>query len=85
MIIIIGFIGMFLILLAFFMNEIEKWKDDDLIYDAVNFIGSFLMVTYAIAIKSYPFLALNFVWAAISLRDTYKDINFKNKKSHKKK
>jgi amino acid transporter len=83
MIIIIGFIGMFLILLAFFMNEIERWSDDDLIYDLVNLIGSALMVVYAFSIKSYPFLGLNLVWALISFRDVYIDLRPKNSKRKK--
>lgn len=79
-----GFTGMSLILIAFILNQTHKWKDDDLKYDITNSVGSILMVIYALIIKSYPFLILNSVWAAVSLRDTYLDIaNPKNNKNRK--
>jgi hypothetical protein len=65
---------MFLILFAFCMNQLQKWKDDFLIYDMFNLIGGFLMVIYAILIKSYPFLILNLIWAIVSFRDIFTDI-----------
>lgn len=60
---------MFLILLAFFMNQIGKWKHDYAIYDGVNFVGALLLLIYSYRITSYPFLFLNGVWMLISLRD----------------
>jgi len=75
----IGFSGMFMILFAFIMNQIRKWRDDYLIYDGFNAIGSFLLVAYAIMISSYPFLILNFAWFLVSIRDVFLDI----KKSQK--
>lgn len=65
----IGVAGAALVLLAFVMNQLHKWKDDDLVYDLVNLIGGTLLVTYAYLLESYPFLALNGVWALVSLRD----------------
>jgi hypothetical protein len=47
---IIGLVGMFLILLAFLMEQRGKWNRKDLVYDFVNFIGSGLLVIYAILI-----------------------------------
>ena len=67
----IGIVGMFLLIVAFFMNQTHRWKDDDLIYDAANFVGAFILVVYAWLILSWPFLILNCVWAAVSLRDIY--------------
>ena len=71
---IIGTSGAFLILVAFIMNQLKKWKEDYLIYDLINFVGSALLVAYAIILKSYPFLVLNSVWALLSLRDIVVDL-----------
>lgn len=66
---IIGFTGMLLVLFAFVMNQAEKWKDDMLVYDIFNAVGSLGMVYYAYTLKSWPFLILNAIWALVSLRD----------------
>ena len=76
-----GFSGMFLILFAFIMNQINKWKGDFIIYDAFNSIGSFLLILYAIMISSYPFLILNIVWFVVSIRDVLLDLKKQRKKS----
>jgi amino acid transporter len=72
--IIIGFLGALMILLAFIMNQLHKWKEDYLIYDLVNLIGSLFLVIYAIILVSYPFLILNLVWLMLSLRDVVVDL-----------
>lgn len=71
---ILGIIWSALLLLAFFMEQIHKWKDDDLIFDVVNFVGSMLLVIYAVDGDAYPFIILNSVWAIISLRDIFRDL-----------
>lgn len=75
---IIGASGALLILIAFVANETHKWKDTDLIYDAVNFVGSALLLIYAVLLISYPFIILNAIWAGVSLRDVISGI--KNRK-----
>jgi hypothetical protein len=75
-----GFSGMFLILFAFIMNQINKWKGDFIIYDAFNSIGSFSLIVYAIMISSYPFLILNIVWFVVSIRDVLLDLKKTKKK-----
>jgi hypothetical protein len=77
MTIIIGIFGAFLILLAFILNQIHVWKDDSLTYDLVNFLGAVLLVIYGFIIKGWPFVALNTVWAIVSLRDVVLDIKKK--------
>ena len=73
----IGFTGMLLILIAFFLNQTGKWDKEDLVYDFVNFIGALLLVLYAIILSSIPFLLLNLVWTVVSLNDVIKDIKRK--------
>ncbi len=70
----VGLAGMFIILFAFIMNQIHKWKDDFLIYDGFNVFGSLLLIVYAVLINSYPFLILNGVWFAVSIRDVILDM-----------
>ena len=72
--IIIGILGMALILLAFIMEDVKKWKHSDLKYATINAIGSVLLIIYAIILKSIPFIILNGVWAFVSIRDFVMDI-----------
>ena len=65
----IGFTGMAMILIAFFMNESHRWSTDALVYDSFNAIGALLLVVYALAIHSWPFLFLNSIWVIVSARD----------------
>lgn len=76
---IIGTLGALIILIAFVLNQLEKWKDDYLIYDVFNFVGGVLLIIYAVILSSYPFAVLNFVWAALSLRDVFLDVKRSSK------
>lgn len=79
----IGILGSTFILLAFGMNQVNKWKNDCLIYDLVNFLGGILLITYAILISSIPFLILNLVWAGLSARDIFVDWTRNQKRERK--
>ena len=79
----IGTIGAFLLLLAFTMNQLRKWGQQDLIYDLTNFIGALILVIYAMLLESWPFAILNLVWAALSFRDIITDTQRNAKKSTK--
>lgn len=76
----LGFTGMALILFAFIMDQMNKWKNDDISYDLCNAVGAVLMVIYAYAISAYPFLFLNSVWAFVSIKDVITDLRKKKKK-----
>ncbi len=75
----IGILGAGLILIAFVLEQSHRWRDDELRYDVVNFIGGVLLVLYALLVSAYPFAVLNGVWAFVSLRDTVRDLR-KNKR-----
>ncbi len=70
----IGIVGAGLILIAFVLEQSHRWRDDELRYDVVNFIGGALLVLYALLVRAYPFAVLNGVWALVSLRDTVRDL-----------
>jgi hypothetical protein len=69
-----GIVGMALILIAFLMNQLKKWSQDMLSYDACNALGSLLLLIYAYDGRAWPFVILNGVWFAYSMRDTIIDI-----------
>ncbi len=72
---VIGIVGMALILLAFLLNQINTWRNDDLVYDIANFLGSSGLVYYAWVGHAIPFIILNTVWAFFSLRDIFVDMS----------
>ncbi|MBW2973764.1 hypothetical protein KY346_05190 [Candidatus Woesearchaeota archaeon] len=76
-----GIIGAAIILFAFFMNQTEKWKSDSVIYDATNFVGAVLLGVYSYALRAWPFLVLNIIWALVSLREMQLDAK-KKKRGH---
>jgi hypothetical membrane protein len=73
----IGIIGAGLVLFAFVMAQIKKWKTDDLIYDFVNFLGGLFLVIYGVLIQGYPFVVLNSLWALVALRGFFTDLKKK--------
>lgn len=66
---IIGIIGATIILICFLLNQFHKLSRDSFLYDLCNFIGSAILIYYAYLIWSVPFMVLNGVWAAVSLKD----------------
>lgn len=73
----IGTLGATLILIAFVLNQLHVWKDDEFRYDIVNVLGAALLVVYAILLRSWPFAVLNGVWTLVSLRDAINDVRRK--------
>lgn len=70
----IGATGAAILLLAFILNEVHVWSEDDLSYDFANFAGAALLLWYAWILGSWPFGILNGVWALVSLRDIFRDM-----------
>ena len=65
---IIGIIGMFLILIAFVLDEFNrKFNSENVWYNVMNFIGSGFLMIYAYALRGWPFLLINGVWCIVSL------------------
>lgn len=63
----IGFIGVFLILLAYILNITGKLKSKDVPFILLNLIGASLACLASILLKYLPFLILEGVWALASL------------------
>ena len=69
----IGIAGAALILLAFILNELHIWSEDDLAYDITNLVGGASLFWYSWQIHSWPFAILNGVWTLVALRDVFLD------------
>jgi hypothetical protein len=68
----IGAIGVFLILMAFFLNLIEKLDSKGLAYLLLNFIGAGLACLASILIHYWPFIILEAAWSGVSAYGLYK-------------
>ncbi len=64
---IIGSIGVFMILSAYFLNLNKRLETDDLRYITLNFIGASLACLASVLMKYIPFIVLEGVWAIVSL------------------
>lgn len=73
----IGSLGALCILIGFIFNQVGKWKPRQFSYDALNLVGSALLIWYALLLHSTPFMILNSVWALVSLRDVIRDLRKK--------
>ncbi len=71
---VIGVAGATIVLTAFVLTQLHEWKNSYLIYEFFNFVGSTLLVVYAILLQSYPFIILNLVWGGVSLFYVYIDL-----------
>ena len=59
----IGISGMLFILIAFLLDEFyNSWQQDTIRYNAVNVVGSGLLIYYSLTLYSWPFMILNTVW-----------------------
>ena len=70
---ILGITGMVLILVAFVLNEFKKLNSSSGQYNALNLVGSGLLIYYAYALHGIPFLILNVIWFLVA---GYKIVKF---------
>ena len=63
----IGFIGVLLILIAYFLNINDKIDSSDIKYILMNLIGAILACLASILMKYYPFVLLEGTWTIVSL------------------
>ncbi len=73
----IGVMGALIVLVFFILEQTHKISNDSIWYDFGNFVGSSLLVIYAILLSSIPFIILNGFWAIFSLRDVILDLKRK--------
>ena len=73
----VGFIGVTILLVAFFLNLTNKLKKDSVTYLIMNFIGAGTACFASILMNYLPFIILEGCWAAVSAFGIF--IYFKNK------
>jgi len=62
----LGFVGVFQILLAYFLNVIGKVSNKGLPFILLNLIGAAMACLASILLKYVPFIILEAVWTVIS-------------------
>jgi hypothetical protein len=62
----IGFIGVTLLLVAFFLNLTDKIKKDSFSYLFLNFIGAGIACFASILLNYLPFIILEASWTLVS-------------------
>jgi hypothetical protein len=73
----IGFIGVFLIVIAYILNVTGKLNNKNLSFILLNLIGASLACVASVLMEYLPFIILEGVWAFVSLISL-----LKYKKSH---
>lgn len=63
----IGFLGVFQILLAYFLNVTGKISNTNLTFILLNLIGAIMACLASILLNYWPFIILEGVWALVSL------------------
>lgn len=63
----IGFIGVFLILLAYILNVTGKLQSSSLSFILLNLFGAALACLASVLMDYLPFIILEGVWAIVSL------------------
>jgi hypothetical protein len=63
---ILGAAGVALLLIAFLMTLLKKWKQEGLQYILLNTIGAAMACASSVLIKFVPFIILEGVWTLVS-------------------
>jgi hypothetical protein len=64
---ILGSAGVLLLLVAFMMNLLKKWKQDGFAYTFLNTIGAAMTCASSWMINFIPFVVLEATWTIVSL------------------
>lgn len=63
----VGFAGVAILLIAFFLNLSNKLKKNNLIYISLNIIGAGIACLASILIHYIPFIILEACWTFVSI------------------
>jgi hypothetical protein len=62
----IGFIGVTILLIAYFLNLTDKIGKDSVVYLQMNFFGAGLACLASVLMNYWPFIILEGSWALVS-------------------
>ena len=68
---IIGWIGAFLYIVAYFLLSIRKLQADRWPYQLLNIAGGVCLVINSLSTRDYPTVVTNLIWASIGLFAIY--------------
>jgi membrane-bound ClpP family serine protease len=63
----LGFVGVFLILIAYFLNSFGFIATKSIIFILLNLFGAILACLASVLLKYVPFIVLEGIWALVSL------------------
>jgi len=69
---ILGWLGAFGLLAAFFLNSRKIISSDSKTYQWVNLICALMLMANAFYINSYPFIVINAFWAMVALMTIFR-------------
>jgi hypothetical protein len=75
---IIGFIGVSILLIAYFLNLNNKIEKESLIYLQMNFSGAGLACLASVLMNYWPFIILEGCWTVVSAFGILKHFNKNN-------
>lgn len=78
---IIGWLGAFFFIIAYFLLSIGKLKSDGILYQSMNVLGGLCLVINSINLNDHPNLVTNFIWMCIGLFAIVQIIATRKKKS----
>ena len=64
---IIGWVGAFLYIVAYFLLSIKKLKADKFPYQLLNILGGICLIVNSLHQDDYPSIVTNAVWAGIGV------------------
>jgi len=73
----IGFIGVAVLLLAFFLNLFNRLNKDSVAYLSMNILGAGLACYASVLLKYLPFILLEGCWTLVSMIGLFKIVKSK--------
>lgn len=73
----IGFVGVAILLAAFFLNLSNKMNKDSVAYLSMNILGAGLACYASVRLKYFPFILLEGCWTLVSIIGLIKVIKIK--------
>lgn len=73
----IGFIGVAILLAAFFLNLFNRLNKDSVVYLSMNILGAGLACYASVRLKYMPFILLEGCWTLVSMIGLFKIVKSK--------
>jgi len=72
--VIMGFVGLTLMMVAFILNILKKLATESIIYNLLNLAGAIALAYYSYSLSSMPFLILQIMWGIFALYNLIRTI-----------